>query len=119
MMLSHGYPVIEFDNPDYNDRVRNYVHSKPQIKLKSFALGYWWNEIPVPKAPQFGFFTFRSTKDYLNKKYEEEMQEYEERSKIRMKYIDGITEEEWKAFEEQRKISRMATEALANMVKNR
>ena len=118
MMLSHGCPAIEFDDPDYHDDVRRYINSKPQIKLKSFALGYWWNEIPVPKVPHFGLFTLRSTKEHLNKKYEEEMQEYEERSKIRKEYIDRITKEEWKAFEEQGKISRMATEALANMVKN-
>lgn len=117
MMLSHGYPAVNLDDPDYDQRIRDYIHGKPQIKLKSFALGHWQEELPVPKAPRFVFFTSRSTKDYLNKQYEQEMQEYEEQSKIRKKYIDGITKEEWKALEEQKKISLMATQAMANFVK--
>ena len=58
MHYIHFVLRIEFDDPDYHDDVRRYINSKPQIKLKSFALGYWWNEIPVPKVPHFGLFFF-------------------------------------------------------------
>lgn len=119
MMLSYGCPPIEFDNPYYDERVRNYIRSEPQISLKGFSLGPWQNEIPVPERPYIGFFTFRSTRDYLKRKYEREMQKYVEQSEARKKYIESITAEEWKALEEHRQISRLADQALANMVKQK
>ena len=119
MMLSYGCPANKFDNPDYDKRVRDYIHGKPQIELKSFSLGPWNEEIPVPEAPRFSFFTLRSSRDYLNKKYEQEMQEYQEKTRVQKEYVDKITVEEWKALKEHRKISLMADRALANMVKRR
>lgn len=119
MMLSYGFAVSEFDDPDYSENIRNYIRSNPQIKLKSYSLGHWNKELPVPEAPRFGFFTSKSKREYLTKKYEQEMKEYEERSQIRKKYIDSITEEEWEALEEQRQILLMATRALAGLASER
>lgn len=117
IMLSYGCPAIEFDDPYYDERVRDYIHSKPKVKLKSYSLGPWNEEIPVPEAPRFTIFTSRSMRDYLNKEYEREMQEYQEKTRVQKEYIDGITTEEWKALKEHRKISLMADQILANMAK--
>ncbi len=43
-----------------------------------------------------------------NKKYEREVQEYEEKSKIRKEYLDKITKEEQKALEEQNAAKKLA-----------
>lgn len=115
LMLSYGYTpelIMHFvDEPEYDQRACNYIKSNPPINWKGYSLNPRWNEeIAEPQKPHIGFFMSAKKKELLEKQYERDMHDYDNKKRVQKEFIESITPEEWKLKEEQEQIQRAAAD---------
>lgn len=119
LILSYGCPIdyirIFVDDADYNPQAWNYLKNNPHIELKGYILHpRWGEEIPLPEKPKIGIFTSRKKAEQLEKRYEKEMYDYENKKRVQKELIDSITAEEWELIKEIRESQKFAMDYFAN-----
>lgn len=112
LMLSYGYEkesilsdTTLFDNPEDVRAVDDYIRSNPHIEWKGYGLcGNWYGEIPAPVRPHIGVFTSKTKKEQLVQDYEKRLCNYMDQKDAQQKYIETLTEEDWKLFRQEQKL---------------
>lgn len=124
-MLGYGCPLdyiwIHINDPENRHKlVYEYLSGNPPIQWKGYSLCLNWRaEIPEPEKPHFKIFTSRAKREMLQKKYEREMYDYENKKRLQRKFIDDITQSEWLMIEEKKRAENMAHNYWMNLARKK